>query len=107
MSDRPVTSLVMRVDRADRIEAALKELDEAFDAVGAAYMARQRQIAREEPWAAQKMSNLAVAANIADDVRGALRALVEDGKMASAELARVHKIEQMSPTQRRYADALG
>jgi ABC-type taurine transport system ATPase subunit len=96
-----------RIDRGAQAESALKLLDEAFDAVEAAYMARQREIARSEPWAAQKMSNLAVAANIAEDVRNAIRAIVKDGEVATAELVRTHKIEQMSPTQRRYADALG
>ena len=100
-------STVQRVDRGTRVEEALKELDPAFDAVVAAYMARQREIARSEPWAAQKMSNLAVAANIADDVRAALHAIVKDGEMATAEMVRTRRIEEMSPTQRRYADALG
>lgn len=96
-----------RIDRGAQAESALKLLDEAFDAVVTAYMARQREIARSEPWAAQKLSSLAVAANIADDVRGALKAIVKDGEIATAEMVRTHRIEQMSPTQRRYADALG
>lgn len=102
-----MTSPSERIDRARQAEIALKQLDPAFDAVIAAYMARQREIARSEPWAAQKMSNLAVAANIADDVRNALKAIVQDGEIATAEMVRTHRIEQMSPTQRRYADAVG
>lgn len=96
-----------RIDRGAQADGALKLLDEAFDAVVAAYMARQREIARSEPWAGQKMANLAVAANIADDVRAALHAIAKDGDIARAEMVRTRKIEDMSPTQRRYADALG
>lgn len=103
MSDSPT----VRIDRANRAEAALKELDPVFEAIIDTYMRRQREIARSEPWAAQKMSNLAVAANIAEDVRNAIRSMVTDGDIAREELKRSRHIEEMSPERRRYADMLG
>ena len=95
-----------RIDRGRQAGHELTLLEPAIDSFVSAFMTRQRELARKEPWAAQKVTNLSIAMNIAEDVRDYLKALVQDGELAHNDLSRKRKIEQMSPEQRRYADAL-
>jgi len=90
-----------RLDQGRRAEDALKVLDDAFAVVTAEYMARLTEIAAKEPWEGRKITNLAMAAKIAGEVRGTILAVVADGKVADEAIARRRKIERMSPERRR------
>lgn len=67
MTDR-FLGLSERMDRANAAAGALGQLDEAFDEVIATYMKRMTAIAASEPWEARKITNLAMAAKIAEEV---------------------------------------
>src|SRR5688572_29624773 len=90
-----------RVGRGREAEEALKVLGPAFDAVVTVYMQRITEIASKEPWEGRKITNLAMAAKIAGEVRGMIQAVVADGDVAKATLDRRQKIEKMSPERRK------
>jgi uncharacterized membrane protein len=100
MSDHSL-HLAERADRANAAASALKHLDAAFDEVIATYMKRMTVIASTEPWEGRKITNLAVAAKIAEEVRSSIRAIASDGPAAHDEIRRLRKIEGMSPERRR------
>ena len=96
-----MTSPAERLDRATEAENALKVLSPAFEAVIAAYMRRITDIASKEPWEGRKITNLAMAARITEEVRGYIEAIAADGPVAMDELKRLRNIERMSPERRR------
>ena len=100
MTDRFI-GLSERIDRANASAAALNELDGAFDEVIATYMKRMTQIAASEPWEAQKITSLALAAKIAEEVRSFIRAAASDAPAAQSEMQRLRTIEKMSPERRK------
>lgn len=90
-----------RQARGERARAALAEfLDPAFDVVIGDYMLRLTQIASETPWESDKITKLASAAKIAEQVRAQIRAVVADGEVAVADIKRAREIEKL-PTARR------
>lgn len=95
------TRLSERLDRAHASEAALRELDAAFNEVIATYMKRMTQIAATEPWEARKITNLALAAKIAEEVRSFIQASASDAPAAQSEMQRLRNIEKMSPERRK------
>ena len=87
---------------ADSAERALEEhLRPAFDAVTDLYAQRLKDVAVQEPWAADKLRALALAQQIAEAVRGQIEAKVTGGDVAEHEMKRLRKIESMSPERRR------
>ena len=96
-----------RADRGNRAEQALTEfLDPAFEVVIGEYMKRLAEIAAKEPWETGKISKLAVAARIAEEVRGQILAVVLDGKEATESIKRTRQIEQI-PVERRKILGIG
>lgn len=94
-------TLLARVNRAGEAESALKQLDPAFEAVISLYMKRMTEIASKEPWEGRKITSLAVAAKIAEEVRDFIKAIALDGPVAMDELKRLRKIEAMTPERRK------
>lgn len=90
-----------RIDRANVSASALNELGAAFDEVIATYMKRMTQIAASEPWEGRKITNLAIAAKIAEEVRNTIAAVAADGPLAHDEMRRLRNIERMSPERRK------
>lgn len=91
-----------RIERAHNAKRALDEfLDPAFDVVIEAYTARLTDIASSTPWEAGKITALANATRIAQEVRSQVMALVLDGQDAKRGLIRAEKIEAMTPAKRR------
>lgn len=99
MSD--AASINDRITTAQEAEHALKYLDDAFRHVTASYMQRLTQIAASEPWEARKMTNVAMAASIAEQARQWIEAIARDGEVAMADLKRLNKIESMSDARKR------
>lgn len=92
-----------RIDRAERAKRALEEfLAPAFEVVRSDYMGRVKDISSRAPWDAQKISSLANAARIADEVERQIVSLIFDGEAAKHGRARVERIEQLSPARRRF-----
>lgn len=91
-----------RIEHARRAQCALEEfLQPAFDVTRAAYMGRLAQIAAAEPWATDKISKLAIASRILDEVQAQIDAVVRDGDVARAEMVRAEKIEKIPTAKRR------
>ena len=87
---------------ADGAERALVDhLRPAFEAVTDLYAQRLKDVAVQEPWAADKLRALALAQQIAEAVRGQIEAKVTGGDVAENELRRLRKIESMSPERRK------
>lgn len=92
--------------RADQAKAELALTSEAFQAIRDTCLARMLVLSRKSPIEADALHMLAVTINVADDVEAILKGYVADGKVAEDSMARLRKVEQMSPERRRYADAL-
>ena len=91
-----------RIRRGQNAQRALVEfLDPAFEAVHEAYSQRLKEIATKTPWEAGKITALANATRIVEEVRNQIAALVHDGSHASSNMIRVEKIEKLSPAKRR------
>lgn len=98
-----VTRLAERAARSQEAEQAMKKfLAPAFDCVIATYMERLTEIAAREPWSAQKMTNVAMAARIAAEVRSQIEAIVHDGEVAANGMQMTRKVEQMSLARRKW-----
>lgn len=90
-----------RIARGLRAEAALKEfLNPAFDFVIAEYMRKLTSIASEQPWEAAKITKLAMAAKIAEEVRQQVQGLVADGQVAAASRQQAEAVARL-PVERR------
>ncbi len=88
--------------QAQDAERALSEhLRPAFERVEAVYTERLKQVAVAEPWAADKLRNLALALKISEAARLQIEELVAGGNVAESEMTRIAKIEKMSPERRR------
>lgn len=91
-----------RIERARRAQLALDEfLTPVFDIIGAEYLGRLKAITSREPWEAGKISSLANASRIVDEVRNQITALVLDGQEAQAKINRAKRVENMSASDRR------
>lgn len=90
-----------RQARGLRADAAMKEfLGPAFDMLSAVYTERMAEVAVAEPWSAGKITKLAVAAKVVEEIRAQIRWVVLDGDAAATEIKRQRKIENM-PEERR------
>lgn len=87
-------------EQAERAKTALEVLDEAFRAVSGGYLARMRDIAVAEPWASDKIRNLALAQKIASEAEAHIRLIVANGVIEDAERDHRRRIEKMSPERR-------
>jgi len=85
---------------SDRAKIALEVLEEAFLTVSGGYLARMRDVAVAEPWAADKIRNLALAQKIAGEAEAHIRAIVANGVIEAEQRAYRQKIEKMSPERR-------
>lgn len=91
-----------RMERAHHAQRALDEfLEPAFAIVAAEYMARLNDLASTTPWEAAKITALANATRIAQEVRSQIVALVLDGQDAKRGMIRAEKIEELTPAKRR------
>ena len=94
------------IGRGDEAKAELRLTSEAFQAIRDTCMARMLVLSRKVPIDPDALHMLAVTVNVADDVEAILKGYASAGEVAEDQLARLRKVEQMSPTQRRYADGL-
>lgn len=95
------------MDRAFRAKSAMSEfLAPAFDTVADAYMQRMADIAVAEPWAADKITKLAMASRVVREVRTQIEALIIAGDLAKAEKAHADKIAAI-PIERRKLMGIG
>ena len=90
-----------RVERARLARQSLEFLEPAFETVKGEYRARLSQVCAATPWEASKISALANAERIANEVQAQLVALVADGTDAQSQIDRAKKIETLSPAKRR------
>lgn len=91
-----------RQARGLRADAALKEfLGPAFDMIEQVYIERMAEVAAAEPWATGKISKLAIAYKVAQEVRGQIKWVALDGEAAAAEIRRQRKIEAIPEERRR------
>lgn len=100
MTDRGIL-LSERIDRAQAFAAALNLVGPILDTMGNVYVERIKQISTSEPWEAQKITNLAIASSIAEQVKKALESGASDEALAREELARTRQIERLTPERRR------
>lgn len=95
-------TLEQRVERGHRAERAMSEfLEPAFDQVRAEYAARLAVICATEPWAANKVSALANASRIVEEVQAQIMALIMNGEEAHIRKSRAERIEELSPAKKR------
>lgn len=91
--------------RGERADICYREfIGPAIVAQRSAYVGRMAAIAVEElnPKArAEKITTLATAIKILDNIDQAIRALVEDGKVAQAAMLKVDYVDRMSAPRRR------
>lgn len=73
----------------------------AFDAVVKTYTERLEQIAATEPWAADKIVKLALAARVAREVRNQIEGVIVAGKIAAADKSHAEKIERIPLAKRK------
>lgn len=91
-----------RIERARRADMAIDEfMGPAFEFARAAYMERLAQIAAVEPWATNKITNLAIAARVLDEVKGQIVAVIRDGDVAKSEMIRAEQIERIPHAKRK------
>lgn len=91
-----------RIERARQASLALESfLDPAFAVLTEEYAARLKAVCAKEPWASEKISALANAGRIVDEVRNQIVGLVHDGVEARSKLTRAEKMEQLTPSRRR------
>lgn len=88
-------------EKAEAARGALAHLRSAFEQVEALYAERLKAVAVAEPWAADKLRNLALAQKIAEAVREQIEAIVAGGEVAEQQMDRVRRIEKMTPERRR------
>ena len=93
--------LLDAVAKGQSAKAELALVGEIMDSMEAGYTARMRDVAFAEPWASQKISNLAVALKVVVEVRHQLEMAVANGTAAESELIKYRNIEAMSPERRR------
>lgn len=92
-----------RIERGRRAKMALEEfLDPAFAAVTEAYTSRIEGLASTQPWEAQKITALANAIRIANQVKNQIMGIVHEGENTKAHKDRAEEIEKLSPARRRF-----
>jgi hypothetical protein len=91
-----------KIEHARQAALALSSfLDPAFEEVIETYHNRIASICATTPWEANKISALANAIRIAQEVRGQIAAIVAGGEVAKSGKARAEAIEELSPVKRR------
>lgn len=90
-----------RVERARQAQHALEFMAPAFDELHAVYTDRLKAIASTAPWEAHKITALANATRILEEVRTQITGLVRDGVDAQAKIDRAKRVEDLSPARRR------
>jgi hypothetical protein len=91
-----------RLARAEHARRAMEEfLGPAFEQARAAYGARMVEIAGSTPWEAGRITALANALRIVDEVEAQVTAQIADGADARTKLIRADRIEQLTPARRR------
>jgi hypothetical protein len=91
-----------RLERAEHARRAMEEfLAPAFEQARAAYGARMVEIAGSTPWEAGRITALANALRIVDEVEAQVTAQIADGAEARTKLIRADRIEQLTPARRR------
>lgn len=93
--------------QADAAKAELKLTGEAFQSIRAICQKGILDKSKSFPPDTAAIQALAVKINTCDEVENALRAIIAGGDAAEQELARLRRKANLSPAQRRYADALG
>jgi maltoporin len=91
-----------RLARAEHARRAMEEfLAPAFEQARAAYAARMVEIAATTPWESGKITALANAVRIVDEVEAQIGAQVADGADARGKMIRADRIEALTPAKRR------
>lgn len=91
-----------RIERARQAKLALSTfLDPAFEQLVEVYHNRIADICASTPWEANKISALANAIRIAQEVRSQIATIIADGDVANAGRARADRVEKLTPTRRR------
>lgn len=99
MSKEHLTEAKILAESAER--AMDEHLRPAFESVAHLYNERLKQVAVQEPWAADKLRALALAQQITEAVRGQIEAKITGGDVAEDQLKKLRKIEGMSPERKR------
>lgn len=91
-----------RIDRAFRAKRAVEEfVAPAFDTLRSEYGQRLKDVASRTPWDAPKITALANATRIVEEVERQMLGIVMDGEAATHDRRRAERIEQLSPARRR------
>ena len=91
-----------RIYRAARAKRAMEEfIDPALAVLKEEYGARMIELASRTPWEAGKITALANALRIAEEVENQVKALIYDGEHAKAGKVRADRIEKLTPARRR------
>ena len=91
-----------RIARGHNAKRAIEEfLDPAFEVVMEEYHRRMVVICSTTPWADKKISALANATRIVNEVRNQVVSLVAEGEKALSDKKRAERVEALSPARRR------
>lgn len=90
------------IEAGERARQALSEfLAPAFDRVVADYIVGLQKLAANEPWAADRITKLAQAVKVANEVRAQIESIVRNGDAAAAEADRARQIGKLSTERRK------
>lgn len=91
-----------KIRRGHAAKRAIEEfLGPAFETAQAVYSARLEEIASTQPWEAGKITALANAKRVVDEVHRQIASLVHEGEHAANEKIRAERIEKLSASRRR------
>lgn len=89
-------------EEAEAAKAALvRFLRPAFKKVQAGYLKRLQDVATSEPWAGDKIRNLALVQALAEQVQAHIETQALGLVVADHSLEHIRKIEKLSPERRR------
>lgn len=91
-----------RIDRGRRAAEAVTDfVNPAFVHAHDTYLARMKELVSREPWALDKIGALVTAMRVLEVVQADMVALIQDGDVATRELARVEKLASIPEAKRR------
>lgn len=102
MNDDP--AIIARAQRWKLFYEEEGGLRDIIQGLQSAYIARMSDV---EPWETGKLSKLAIANKVCQQIEAHVATIFADGQMAQSARDHIKRIEQIPEAKRRWADALG
>ena len=89
-------------ERGRQAKEAFGFIGPALESARAEYMEALTTIAAKEPWAADKITKLAIARNVIDKVEAHLRIIMAHGDEAARKLEKAREIAELPAAKKRW-----